>query len=266
MGATRTKSGPRALDDQQLAAFRRDGFVFVPGFFDDSRTAEITGWIDELTALPEKPGKHWVYHEESGSEPKRRLIQRIEKFGEASLGEVGARFERLFHAGRLHMAVSELLAEHAVLFKEKINYKMAGGPGFKPHQDSQAGWGAYAKFFVTALVTIDASTPENGCLEMAAGWHTRGLVGEEWKPLEDATLARMEFRAFPAKPGDALFFDSFAPHRSGPNLTEQQRRVLYVTYNRASEGEQRERYFADKHRSFPPDIEREAGKSYVFRV
>ena len=29
---------------------------------------------------------------------------------------------------------------------------------------------------------------------------------------------------------------------------------------------QRERYFEDKHRSFPPDIEREAGKTYVFRV
>ena len=251
----------RALDEAQLAAFHRDGFVFVPGFFDDARTAEVTRWIDELTARPEEAGKHWVYHEPSVVAPERRLIQRIEKFA-----EVDARFERLFRVGRLHMAVSELLGAEAVLFKEKINYKMAGGPGFKAHQDSQAGWGAYADFFVTALVTIDPATPANGCLEMAAGWHTRGLVGPEWQPLDEATLARMDFRAYPARPGDAMFFDSFAPHRSGPNLSDEQRRVLYVTYNRASAGDQRGRYFDDKHRSFPPDIEREAGKSYVFRV
>ena len=42
--------------------------------------------------------------------------------------------------------------------------------------------------------------------------------------------------------------------------------MLYVTYNPAAEGDHRERYFADKRASFPPDIEREPGKAYVFRV
>lgn len=255
------QAGPRTLTDEQLAAFRRDGLVFVPGFFDASRTQEITRWIDELSARPEVPGQHWVYHEESLREPKRRLIQRIEKFTEAD-----PRFASLFTTGRLHLAVSELLGEGASLFKEKINYKEPGGPGFKAHQDAQAGWNAYARYYITALVTIDPSTLENGCLEMVAGWHRRGLVGEEWKPLDEATIAQMDFHPYPAQPGDAMFFDSFAPHRSGPNLSEHQRRVLYVTFNRASEGEQRERYFADKHESFPPDIERESGKTYVFRV
>jgi len=35
-----------------------------------------------------------------------------------------------------------------VLFKEKVNFKMPGGDGFKPHQDSQAGWDRYADYFV----------------------------------------------------------------------------------------------------------------------
>ncbi len=63
-----------------------------------------------------------------------------------------------------------------------------------------------------------------------------------------------------------MFFDSFAPHRSAPNLTDRPRRALYVTYNRASEGDHRARYVADKRANFPPDIEREPGKTYVFRV
>ncbi len=76
----------------------------------------------------------------------------------------------------------------------------------------------------------------------------------------------MKFVSTPTAPGDAMFFDSYAPHRSGPNMTDKSRRVLYVTYNRASQGDHRARYFADKRKSFPPDIEREAGKEYVFRV
>jgi len=46
----------------------------------------------------------------------------------------------------------------------------------------------------------------------------------------------------------------------------QPRRVLYITYNRASEGDWREQYYADKRKSFPPDCEREAGKVYEYKV
>jgi hypothetical protein len=249
------------LREDQIAAFRRDGFVFVPGFFDRVSTGEIDRWIDELAASPEEPGKHWVYHEDSLSEPGRKLVQRIEKFVEIHPG-----LNALCTGGRMHRAVSELLGEEAELFKEKINFKLPGGEGFKAHQDSQAGWGLYADYFVTALVTIDESTRENGCLEMAAGWHQKGLVGEEWKPLDEEATARLEFIPYPARPGDAMFFDSFAPHRSGPNTSSFKRRVLYVTYNRASAGDHRARYFADKYKNLPPDIEREPGKVYEFKV
>jgi ectoine hydroxylase-related dioxygenase (phytanoyl-CoA dioxygenase family) len=67
-------------------------------------------------------------------------------------------------------------------------------------------------------------------------------------------------------PGDVIFFDSFVPHASGPNRTAAPRRILYVTYSRAGNGDHRARYFADKRRDFPPDIEREPGRTYTFRV
>jgi hypothetical protein len=63
-----------------------------------------------------------------------------------------------------------------------------------------------------------------------------------------------------------VFFDSYVPHGSLANLSGLKRRVLYVTYNRLSEGDHRARYFAEKRAAFPPDIEREPGKNYVFRV
>ena len=42
--------------------------------------------------------------------------------------------------------------------------------------------------------------------------------------------------------------------------------MLYLTYNRASDGDWCERYFTDKRASFPPDIERQPGVEYKFRV
>jgi 2-aminoethylphosphonate dioxygenase len=92
------------------------------------------------------------------------------------------------------------------------------------------------------------------------------MIGEEWKPLTEAELTGVEFVACPTAPGDVVFFDSYVPHRSGPNLSSEPRRVLYVTYNRLADGDQRARYYADKRRSYPPDCEGEPGKQYVYRV
>ena len=48
------------------------------------------------------------------------------------------------------------------------------------------------------------------------------------------------------EPGDVLFFDALTPHRSGPNNSPGSRRVLYLTYNRLSEGDHSRAYFRDK--------------------
>jgi hypothetical protein len=252
---------PRYFTPEQITAYERDGFLAVPGMFGPADAAELQAWVDEVQAWPEVAARHMVYGEPSLTDPGRRLINRIENFYPYHPG-----FRALFDGEPLRGRVAELLGEPAVLFKDKINFKMAGGDGFKPHQDQQAGWSTYASLFVTVLVGIDEATLENGCLELSAGHHTRGLIGKEWTPLTEEDMAPMVFVPYPTKPGDAIFFDSFVPHRSGPNLTADGRRVLYVTYNRAAEGDHRQRYYADKRRSYPPDCEREAGTQYVYRV
>jgi len=165
----------------------------------------------------------------------------------------------------LKRLVSQLLGEEAVLFKEKINFKMPGGDGFKPHQDSQAGWGDYASFFISVMVCIDEATVENGCLQLVAGHQHRGLL-REWEPLTEEDMAGMDFVPYPTRPGDLVFFDCYVPHASEPNMTDKTRRLYFATYNRLSEGDHLARYYADKHKNFPPDIDRIPGKEYVFRV
>ena len=244
------------VDD--VARMRRDGYLVVRNFVSPQQLAELLQWTAQLEGAPEVSGRHWVYREDSMATPGQRVIQRIENFCPYHTG-----FDRFIRDSALVRWSGALLGAPVVLFKDKINFKMPGGAGFKAHQDQQAGWTVYAPLFVTAMVTLDAATLENGCLEVSAGRHREGLIGEQWKPLEEQGL---DLQAIPTGPGDVIFFDSFVPHASKPNLTDSPRRILYITYNLASEGDHRERYFADKHASFPPDIDRDREKTYVFRV
>lgn len=250
------------LSKDQVSNFLDQGFVLLNKAFDAGDTADIQRWAAEITERPEEAGKHWVYHETSLLDGEKDLINRIENMTP-------------FHSGLRELAdcflpsVGQLLGEKAVLFKDKINFKMSGGEGFKPHQDSQAGWEAYADYFINVMVCIDEATLENGCLEVAPRPNSASdflLVGKEWEPLTEKQTAAMDFTAYPTQPGDVIFFDSYAPHKSARNLTNSTRRLYFSTYNRLSEGDHLAAYYADKRKNYPPNIEREADKEYVYRV
>src|ERR1041384_3658355 len=145
MSEATSRPAPAAAETP-TRVFQRDGFVVMPGLFDREEGHRISAWTDELQALPERPGHCMMYFEPSLLEPGKRVLQRIENFCP-------------FHAG----FAEETGGETAVLFKDKINFKLPGGDGFKPHQDQQAGWSIYADLFVTAMVSIDDTTGENGC-------------------------------------------------------------------------------------------------------
>src|ERR1044071_7335107 len=90
----------------------------------------------------------------------------------ASAAPLPPGFAALCDGDKLRGFSSRLFGEPAVLFKDKINFKLPGGDGFKPHQDQQAGWSTYADVFLTAMVSIDDTTADNGCLDPAGGQHT----------------------------------------------------------------------------------------------
>src|ERR1700735_4528670 len=256
MGNSRGELGSAAL-----ASYASRGWAVVPAFFSTQETAQLVRFTQEVSELPEIAGTQMIYREPSLLDPNARIVQRIENFCPHHMG-----FDQLIRGGRLQAAVEKLLGVAAVLLKDKINFKMSGGSGFEPHQDQQAGWSSYAPLFVTALVSIDAATLENGCLEIANCPRQTRLIGREWEPLTASEMAGFELMPVPTRPGDVVFFDSFVPHASAANLTSEQRRVLYVTYNRASDGDHRDSYYADKRESFPPDIERLPNVAYRFRV
>lgn len=250
-----------ALSHAQRDEFRQKGFLIVRGLFTSEEARQQSQWIDELAARPPEIGRQMVYFEDSLTQPGARVLSRIENFIDYHDG-----LRAVVDDPRIVDMVADVLDDRPALFKEKVNFKLPGGGGFAPHQDIQPGWDQYAPYFVSVLVAIDANTRENGCLELAAGAHTRGLIGRRFEPLEGDELAGLTFESYPMAPGDAAIFDCFVPHQSQPNATAQPRRNLYLTFNRRRDGDFRERYFADKRRSFPPDHERAPGANYVFRV
>jgi ectoine hydroxylase-related dioxygenase (phytanoyl-CoA dioxygenase family) len=248
------------LNQEQIDQFHRDGYLLVQGMYSASEMEDISAWTAEISDSPETPGKEMKYFE-SSSEDQTRILSRIENFVPFHPG-----FSNLITRRRMRQAVSELLGEEAVLFKDKINFKLPGGDGFAAHQDVQAGWDKFGSLHITAMIAIDETNADNGSLEMLPGMHDKGLLGEMWAPLTDADTEMKPYLMVDCQPGDAVFFDSFAPHRSAPNRTNEARRVLYITYNRLSEGDFREQYYAEKRRNYPPDIERDPNIDYRFKV
>jgi 2-aminoethylphosphonate dioxygenase len=234
------------ISKQQIEQFRTDGFLLIKSGFNQEEINNIESWTTELSEMPEESGTHWVYHEKSKLEPDINFVNRIENISPFHTG-----FAELSKA--LEQPISQLFDEESVLFKEKINFKMPGGDGFKPHQDSQAGWKDYAKYFISVMVCIDEATIENSCLQMVSGFQGKGLY-REWEPLTDEDMSNMDFVHYPTQPGDIVFFDCYTPHASEPNLTNTTRRLYFATYNKLSEGDYLEKYYADKYKSFPPDI------------
>ena len=140
--------------------------------FDGQEMDDITRWTDEVTAFPEVAHRHMVYRENSLLESEARLLSRIENFC-----PYHTEFNALLTGSRVLSCIDALFDEPAVLFKDKINYKLPGGDAFKAHQDVQAGWDRYASLHITMLVSIDDATPENGCLELAGGFAPTRTTG-----------------------------------------------------------------------------------------
>lgn len=249
------------IDPASRSHFDRHGWVHLAGVLSPSERQDLVHWTDEIAAWPERPGAWMRYYERPAAHGGARQLSRIENFvpyhtALASL-LVGPRTQRLMAA---------LLGEPAILFKDKINFKLPGGAGFTDHQDAPAYVDFGVEHHLTLAVPVDDMTDENGCLEMAYDAAERRLLPQ----LPDGSLRRdvmtnLERTPLHARLGDVAVFDAWVPHRSGPNVSNGPRRCYYLTFNPAAAGDLRDAYYARKRELFPPECERVAGVDYAAR-
>ncbi len=226
-----------ALD---VDGFRRDGWLVVSGALDASLLDELDAAVTRLQRWADSggPGLHHFEQTDAGA-----VLARSEDFvnDDAVLRDFVCN-------GIVVEMLAQLFDEQPVLFKEKINYKQPGGGGFAPHQDATAY--RFVDHHISCMVPLDPATPASGCLYVARGYEAGQLPTDDRGRIASATAGQLEWQPVPLEPGDLLFFDSYTPHHSDTNTTTRSRRAAYLTYNAASLGDHRERYYADKRAEF----------------
>jgi hypothetical protein len=221
--------------------FHEHGWVAVEAL-DPADVATIAGWVDEVASIPDGAGGILQHFEGTDAGP---MLCRSENFVPIHDGLRG-----LLCRGSLVDVAGALLGEPAVLYKEKINYKLPGGAGFSPHQDAPAY--PLIHVHVSAMVAVDDADESNGGLEVVSRRFGEVLPLDDRGCIETSVADALEWTSVPVRAGQTLWFHSRTPHRSGPNRSGRPRRALYPTYNAASEGDLRSAYYDAKRAAFAP--------------
>jgi 2-aminoethylphosphonate dioxygenase len=254
-----------SLTEAQVGTFKEKGFVVIRGFFSPREVAQISAWLDVLRDRQPADGEEAKYYETSPISGEDILV-RIENV----ISEQNRAASELLISDKARECLGQLLGEAPVLFKEKVNYRLPGCRPDQLHQDQAAGWNAYCDFFITMGIAVDENRLDNGALSfMSSGKYQRALMTAEWQPLTEADPPyepKDEYVLLEADPGDVIFFDCYVPHGSPANTGSRSRRNIFLTFNGASHGDMRARYYRDKWQSYAPNQAREARTKETFRV
>jgi ectoine hydroxylase-related dioxygenase (phytanoyl-CoA dioxygenase family) len=202
--------------------------------------AAIPGWVEEVASLADGENGVLQHFELTDTGP---VLCRSENFV-----PLHAALRALLCTGVFVEIAGALLGEPAVLYKEKVNYKLPGGAGYSPHQDAPAY--PMIDVHVSALVAVDDADGANGGLEVVSRCFDTVFPLDERGCIEPSVVEQLDWQLVPMRAGLTLWFHSRTPHRSGPNRSGEPRRALYPTYNAAREGDLRSAYYDTKRAVF----------------
>lgn len=218
---------PDLITEDDLAAYRRDGFHIARGLFDADEVAGCRRYFDELAAKGEPVPGHW--EPKQGVDPLARYPRIIHPhdFDPASR-------DRLIDQ-RLYRILKPLLDGDEPLAVQTMYYfKPPGARGQAFHQDN-----FYLRVkphtCIAAWIAIDPSFPENGGLQVVPNTHTMDVECPEYAD-PDTSFTR-DYVAPPREPvklhlepGDTLFFNGNVVHGSDPNSTTDTWRRSFICH------------------------------------
>jgi ectoine hydroxylase-related dioxygenase (phytanoyl-CoA dioxygenase family) len=132
--------------------------------------------------------------------------------------------------------------DEPILFTEKLNLKRAHHGGPNPLHQDRPYWDEAPDpdHTATAIVYLDATTLDNGCLEVVPGSHTVGRhpTRQDSDPFGNLEMdpeanAHMERVPVPVPAGSVVLFGAYLAHATGPNRTDRDRRALLYSYQPA---------------------------------
>jgi ectoine hydroxylase-related dioxygenase (phytanoyl-CoA dioxygenase family) len=216
---------PYALSDEQVGAFRTNGFVRLKNVFSANELARYAPEIERLTLAK-----------------LRRPLEERSTYGKAflqvtNLWEQSDLAREFVFAKRLARIAAELLGVVGVrLYHDQSLMKEPGG-GFTPAHADQYYWPLASDRTVTAWVPLQPVPEEMGPIGFYAASH-RFDFGRDL-PISDESEARisaeMERQGFalvddPFDLGEVSFHSGWTFHRAGPNRTNEPRSVMTIIY------------------------------------
>lgn len=238
----------------------KNGYLKISKIFTNKEILLLKKYVADIEKLEPRKKKFMIYYDTLG---KKKIMTRTENFL-----PYHKQIKKFFNKKKIQNIVDKLLGHKSIIFKDKINWKYPKAAGFEPHQDAQVWEYLYPKIksFISMTISIDKTNKKNGCLEVVGGEHKKGLFGSNKSAIKKELVKSFSWKKIPTLPGDIIFFDSYTPHRSGKNLSKKPRRMIYLTYNAKKDGNLKRKYFENKRKSFPPNIERKKGKKYKYLI
>jgi len=249
-----------ALDAVQAEQYRRDGHVLVHGVLTAAEVEMLRAEADRLMelvvnasiALGENSPRLDVCRR--GDAISLRKIQ--------PLSDISPPIGDVLSDERVVGPLRSILGCEPVAMEEKLNYKQLlpgdlpiaaarEGDSFDLHCDwSYFDHNGYPRESLSVAVAIDDATPENGCMRVLPGSHTRDWpIQAPHNPLLPEGLVPDAALLDVAQPaGSALIFHSGLVHGSGDNRTALPRRLLIFSYHPAwhvTEPDRRNKHLRD---------------------
>ena len=215
------------------AAFERDGFVYLPGFFTPAQVkemnSELSAFIDQV--VPVMPARHVVYEDRSKPDTLKQLqdLQIHSTF-----------FNNLMCSSEL-VPLAEALLHEKVIGKnvEYFNKPARIGKATPPHQDAFY-FNLKPPQALTMWIALEEAGTDNGCVSYIAGSHKQGMRPHGRTQTSGFSQAITDYgtgndlsclRSFPAGPGDLLIHHCMTIHLAGANTTESRsRKALGLIY------------------------------------
>ncbi len=218
--------------DKLKEYFKRDGYIFIPGFLNETEVKQIEDKIKEyiIHVVPKMSSSHVFYEDKSDKNSLKQLqdLQIYDPFFSEIL--YNSRFEE----------IAKMLLEVKVIGKtiEYFNKPPKIGKPTPPHQD-----GYYFNLkppqAITMWMALENVDLENGCLRYIPGSHLTGMrqhgrsqtIGFSQGITDYNDQDRMNEEVFPVKPGDLLIHHSLTIHRADGNKSNtRSRKAIGLIY------------------------------------
>lgn len=241
------------ITESQIEFWKENSFLVFKGLFKNEVQA-ISKEVDQVAAWSTDQSKWLKFYEMN--DPSK--LSRIENFCPFHPNLNG-----ILTGDLMISIISTLMGEPAILYKDRINFKPAGGGTHAAHQDGvayesagQSNFDNSRSPYISMLISIDEADTSNGCLQMAKDWpiskldilpmETPDPKHPNFSKITQKVEDSINWEYLETKPGDAIFFTERVPHRSDSNQSQKKRRILYGVYNPLSEGDLRTDYFDRK--------------------